>query len=100
MISEKNAIFVVRSSGPVWAELTRADMESLGFYVSAADLEDELIRSLGVEIVLAVVAAHGILGSSAFFRDSQNGATAIRRRSFDAGWAQPRGGNNCTQSCW
>jgi hypothetical protein len=41
-----------------------------------------------------------IFGSSAFFRDSQNGAIAIWRRSFDAGWAQPRGGNNRTQSGW
>jgi hypothetical protein len=41
------------------AELTRADMESLGFYVCAADLEDELIRSLGAQMVLAVVVAHG-----------------------------------------
>ena len=29
------------------ADLTRADMERLGFYVCVADLEDELIRALG-----------------------------------------------------
>ncbi len=29
------------------SNLTRADMERLGFYVCVADLEDELIRSLG-----------------------------------------------------
>jgi hypothetical protein len=36
--------------------LTRSAMESLGFYVCVADLEDELIRALGpaeVELVLA-----------------------------------------------
>ena len=32
------------------ADLTRADMETLGFYVCDADLEDELIRSLGRRI--------------------------------------------------
>jgi hypothetical protein len=50
------------------AELTRADMESLGFYVCAADLEDELIRSLGVEMVLAVVVAHGDLWKFRIFQ--------------------------------
>jgi hypothetical protein len=50
------------------AKLTRADMESLGFYVCAADLEDELIRSLGAEMVLAVVAAHGDLWKFRIFQ--------------------------------
>jgi hypothetical protein len=50
------------------AELTKTDMESLGFYVCAADLEDELIRSLGVEMVLAVVAGHGDLWKFRIFQ--------------------------------
>jgi hypothetical protein len=50
------------------AKLTRADMESLGFYVCAADLEDELIRSLGAEMALAVVAAHGDLWKFRIFQ--------------------------------
>jgi predicted ATPase len=41
------------------ANLTRADMERLGFYVCVADLEDELIRALGVQAVEAIVDAHG-----------------------------------------
>jgi hypothetical protein len=44
------------------AELTRADMERLGFYVCVADLEDELIRALGPAVVEQVVDAHGDLG--------------------------------------
>jgi hypothetical protein len=32
------------------SNLTRADMESLGFYVCVADLEDELIRALGARL--------------------------------------------------
>jgi Overcoming lysogenization defect protein-like, TOPRIM domain len=44
------------------AELTRADMEALGFFVCDQDLEDELIRALGTQAVLEVVAAHGELG--------------------------------------
>jgi hypothetical protein len=37
-------------------------MEALGFYVCDADLEDELIRALGADAVLAVVEVHGDLG--------------------------------------
>jgi hypothetical protein len=43
--------------------LTRADMEALGFYVCVEDLEDELIRALGADVVEQVVAAQGELGS-------------------------------------
>ena len=43
--------------------LTRADMESLGFYVCVADLEDELIRVLGTPRVEAIVGSEGELGS-------------------------------------
>jgi hypothetical protein len=45
------------------SNLTRADMEALGFYVCVADLEDELIRSLGASAVEQVVDAQGDLGS-------------------------------------
>jgi len=45
------------------SDLTRADMERLGFYVCVADLEDELIRALGPAAVAEVVAAQGDLGA-------------------------------------
>jgi hypothetical protein len=45
------------------SNLTRADMERLGFYVCVADLEDELIRSLGAAAVERVVEDQGDLGS-------------------------------------
>ena len=45
------------------SDLTRAEMEALGFYVCVADLEDELIRALGVAAVEEVVDAQGELGS-------------------------------------
>jgi hypothetical protein len=45
------------------SDLTRADMEALGFYVCVADLEDELIRSLGAAEVEDVLDEHGDLGS-------------------------------------
>jgi hypothetical protein len=43
--------------------LSRAEMERLGFYACVEDLEDELIRSLGVAAVEEVVAAQGELRS-------------------------------------
>ena len=43
------------------SDLTRTDMEGLGFYVCVADLEEELIRALGAEGVQRVVEAHGDL---------------------------------------
>ena len=45
------------------SNLTRADMERLGFFVCDADLEQELIRALGTARVEQVADAHGDLGS-------------------------------------
>jgi hypothetical protein len=42
-------------------DLTRTTMETLGFYVCEADLEDELIRALGTDAVERVVDANGDL---------------------------------------
>jgi hypothetical protein len=42
---------------------TRADMERLGFYVCVQDLEDELIRAIGLGRVETLIAAQGDLGS-------------------------------------
>ena len=38
--------------------MTRADMEELGFYVCVADLEDELVRALGAPAVEEVLRAN------------------------------------------
>ncbi len=62
------------------SELTRAEMESLGFFVCVEDLEDELIRSLGVDSVEGVIEAQGELGS---FRIMQR-QPAQRERSHEA----------------
>ena len=50
------------------SNLTRADMEALGFYVCVADLEDELIRALGVASVEEILDAQGELGSFRTFQ--------------------------------
>lgn len=45
------------------SNLTRAEMESRGFYVCVEDLEDELIRALGIETVEQIADAEGDLRS-------------------------------------
>nr|WP_205829794.1 TOPRIM nucleotidyl transferase/hydrolase domain-containing protein [Microbispora sp. CL1-1] len=45
------------------SDLTRSDLEALGFFVCVADLEDELIRALGTATVERVVDAEGELRS-------------------------------------
>lgn len=62
------------------AALTRDELEHLGFYVCDADLEEELIRALGVEAVEAVVDAQGDLGS---FRTLQKQAPWQGRTTAD-----------------
>jgi hypothetical protein len=61
------------------SNLTRTDMEQLGFYVCHADLEDELIRCLGAAAVERVVDDQGELRS---FRTLQKQA-AWHGRSTD-----------------
>jgi hypothetical protein len=48
--------------------LTRADMERLGFHVCVEDLEDELIRALGAAAIEAVLESQGDLGSFRTFQ--------------------------------
>lgn len=50
------------------SNLTRAEMERLGFYVCVADLEDELIRSVGAAAVEGVIDAQGELGAFRTFQ--------------------------------
>ena len=44
------------------SDLSRTELERLGFFVCEADLEDELIRALGADTVLQVIEANGDLG--------------------------------------
>jgi hypothetical protein len=45
------------------SDLTRVDMERLGFYVCVENLEHELVRAVGADVVLEVIAAEGELES-------------------------------------
>ena len=57
--------------------LSRGGLERLGFYVCVADLEDELIRSLGVAAVERLIEAEGELGPFRTFcrQPAQRGRT-------------------------
>jgi predicted ATP-dependent endonuclease of OLD family len=50
------------------SDLTRDDMERLGFFVCDADLEDELIRALGADEVIRVIEAESELGAFRTFQ--------------------------------
>ena len=53
----------------IGSDLTAEGLESLGFYLCDADLEDELIRSLGADVIQQVVREQG---ESRAFRTFQN----------------------------
>jgi hypothetical protein len=61
----------------IGSNLTRDDMESLGFYVCVNDLEEELIRALGPASVERIIQAQGELGSFRTFQKqpAQQGRT-------------------------
>jgi len=61
--------------------LTRGGLEQLGFFVCVADLEDELIRSLGVAVVEELIEAEGELGPFRTFcrQPAQRGRTRVQQ---------------------
>ena len=64
------------------AGLTRKEMESLGFYVCEADLEDELVRCLGVAAVERVIEAEGESGRFETFRKQVEKRDLSRERQL------------------
>ena len=74
---ELRAVVLVEGVSDQVALETPAAMEQLGFYICDVDLEDELIRSVGVEAVEAIIDAQGELPA---FRTFQR-QPAQRQRS-------------------
>lgn len=62
-VGEEQVIRRGLASAGVGSPGTRADMERLGFYVCVKDLEDELIRAVGVARVEALIDSQGDLSS-------------------------------------
>lgn len=59
------------------SNLSRSDLEALGFFACVADLEDELIRALGTATVERVVDAEGDPGCARSQVDEWSDATAL-----------------------
>ena len=62
-VGEETVVRRGLASAGLGSPVTRADMERLGFCVCVEDLEDELIRAIGVAEVQALIGAQGDLGS-------------------------------------
>jgi hypothetical protein len=60
---EEEVVRRALASAGVGSPTTRTDMDALGFFVCVEDLEDELIRALGVARVEALADSQGDLGS-------------------------------------
>jgi len=80
--------------------LTRADLESFGFFVCVVDLEDELIRSLGVDQSRRSSRRRESLGLSESCRDSRCSGIAATRRNFGASWALAPAERSTTPGIW
>lgn len=67
--------------GGLGASRSRAELEDLGFYVCAADLEDELIRAAGTAAVEHIIQAEGELRSLRIFQrqPAQRGQSASQQ---------------------
>lgn len=61
-VGEEGAFRRALARAGMGLDLTREDMEDLGFYVCDTDLEHELVRALGSAAVLRVIEAQGELG--------------------------------------
>jgi hypothetical protein len=61
-LGEEDAFLRALERADMGADLSRNDMEELGFFVCVNDLEDELVRALGSTAVLQVIEAQGELG--------------------------------------
>jgi hypothetical protein len=63
--------------------LDGADLEQLRLFVCVRDLEDELIRALGMDAMLGIITSQGQLGR---FRSFQNQPAQIRKTIEDQIW--------------
>ena len=62
--------------------LSRSDLEALGFFVCDTDLEHELVRALGAGAVLKIVEEQGELSRSAPSRSSRPSGSSTSRSSY------------------
>lgn len=86
--------------GGLGASASRAELEALGFYVCAADLEDELIRAVGIGAVEQVIEGQGELRSFRRSSGSRSSDSAARPISCTGSWGPGQAGRASTPACW
>ncbi|TMD14318.1 MAG: ATP-dependent endonuclease [Chloroflexi bacterium] len=79
-VNEEGYFIRALEAAGLGVDLTRPDLERLGFYVCVVDLEDELIRALGPATVEKVIEGEGELRS---FR-------LLQRQPVQQGWTIER----------
>ena len=80
--------------------LTRADMESRGFFVCVSDLEEELIRALGPEAVIEVIDEQGELGSLRILQRQPFHRDRAIEQVLWRFMGTRSGGRRITPDCW
>jgi hypothetical protein len=88
-VGEEGAFRRALERAGLGVDLDRVAMEQFGFFVCDRDLEDELIRSLGIEAVEEIFAAHGKLGSFRTYQKQpahRGRATEEQLRGFLTNW--------------
>ena len=88
-VGEEGAFRRALERAGLGVDLDRAALERLGFFVCDRDLEDELIRSLGVEATEEIFAAHGKLGPFRTYQKQpahRGRATEEQLRGFLTNW--------------
>jgi len=82
------------------SDLSREEMEQLGFYVCVADLEDELIRALGVAAVEEIVRANGDLQRFRKLQQMPAWRSRAPTNSFGGSSASARAARSAMPASW
>jgi hypothetical protein len=98
-VGEENVVRRGLASAGIGSAGTRAGMERLGFYVCVEDLEDELIRAIGIARVEALVDSPGGLGSFRSLQRQPECAVSPPGRSCGGSWAAAPGASSGTRAC-
>lgn len=98
-IGEENVVRRGLASAGVGSPETRAGLERLGFYVCVEDLEDELIRAVGIARVEESLTRREISARCAACSASRNGAVSPPGPSSGGSWAAGPGASSGTRAC-
>ena len=95
-VGEEGAFLRGLERAGMGTDLTREDMEELGFFVCVTDLEDELVRALGSAAVLQVIEAAGRARAVRTFQKQPRSASSAWTSSSGASCGT---GRSATRRC-